>query len=387
MFLTIITFILVLSLLVFVHELGHFLSARKFGLRPEEFGFGFPPRAWGIYKAKNGKWKTTKGKKQVDDAADTIYSINWLPLGGFVKLGEDDADISPNANHFHNKPIWQRLVMLLAGVTMNMVLAAVLITLGFMIGLPQATEDLHPSARISDQKIQVVSVLDNTPAALSELKIGDAIISINNEDLRNSGHLQALTAANTGNELTYVIKRADVVFEKQITPITIEETGSGGIGIGIVDTGLVKYPIHIAIWEGVKSTGLILAAIFLAFFELFKSMFGASTLSADIAGPVGIAVITGQVVRMGFVYVLQFAAMLSINLAVINALPFPALDGGRVLFLIIEKIKGSPVKRELEGAIHYIGFALLMLLVLAVTFKDLSRFSDSFKALWQAIVG
>ena len=277
--------------------------------------------------------------------------------------------------------------MLLAGVTMNMVLAAVLITLGFMIGLPQATEDLHPSARISDQKIQVVSVLDNTPAALSELKIGDAIISINNEDLRNSGHLQALTAANTGNELTYVIKRADVVFEKQITPITIEETGSGGIGIGIVDTGLVKYPIHIAIWEGVKSTGLILAAIFLAFFELFKSMFGASTLSADIAGPVGIAVITGQVVRMGFVYVLQFAAMLSINLAVINALPFPALDGGRVLFLIIEKIKGSPVKRELEGAIHYIGFALLMLLVLAVTFKDLSRFSDSFKALWQAIVG
>jgi len=387
MFLTIIIFILVLSLLVFVHELGHFLSARKFGLKPEEFGFGFPPRAWGIYKAKDGTWKTVKGKKKVEDAADTIYSVNWLPLGGFVKLGEDDADISPEANHFHNKPIWQRLVMLLAGVTMNIVLAAVLITFGFMIGLPQVTEGLHPSARISEQKIQVVSVLDNTPAEQAELKVGDAIISINGEDLKNSEHLQALTAANTDNELTYVIKRADEVFVKQITPITIEETGSGGIGIGIVDTGLVKYPIHIAIWEGIKTTGITLVAILMAFFELFKAMFGASTLSAEIAGPVGIAVITGQVARMGFVYILQFTAILSINLAIINALPFPALDGGRVLFLIIEKIKGSPVKREIEGMIHYIGFALLMLLVLVVTFKDLARFGDSFKALWQAIVG
>ena len=132
MLLTIITFILVLSLLVFVHELGHFWVARKFGLKPKEFGFGFPPRLWGIYKDQDGKWRQVKGRGEVKEAVDTVYSINWVPIGGFVNIGEDD-DSGGDPNHFTNRPIWQRASILSAGVSMNVVLAAILIIIGLMI--------------------------------------------------------------------------------------------------------------------------------------------------------------------------------------------------------------------------------------------------------------
>ncbi|MEA3449820.1 MAG: RIP metalloprotease RseP [Patescibacteria group bacterium] len=386
MFFTLIVFIAVLSILVFAHELGHFLTAKKFGLDPEEFGFGFPPRALGIYKSKDGKWKQVRGGKEVDDAQGTIYSINWLPLGGFVKLGEDDEKIPENANHFHNKPIWQRTAILLAGVTMNVVLAAVFLSFGFMIGLPQVTEGLHSSAVVSEQKIQIISVLDETPASEADLKTGDTILNINGETFKNSEELQNYSNTQIGNILNYQIKRADKEMSLTITPERIEETEKGGIGIGIIDTGLVRYPVHIALWEGIKATVFMLGAILAAFYELLKGLVVESSVKAEVAGPVGIAVLTGQVARMGFVYILQFAAMLSINLAIINALPIPALDGGRVLFLLIEKLKGSPVKRETEGRIHYIGFALLVALILVVTFKDLVRV-EAFQSLWQAIVG
>jgi regulator of sigma E protease len=151
--------------------------------------------------------------------------------------------------------------------------------------------------------------------------------------------------------------------------------------VGILETGLVRLPIHLAIWEGIKSTIGLTWLIIMAFGQLIAKIFTSGSVSADVAGPVGIAVLTGQVARMGFVYIVQFAAMLSINLAIINALPFPALDGGRVLFLIIEKLKGSPVKKEVEGTIHYIGFALLMLLVLVVTFKDIDKYTGLFKGI------
>ena len=386
MFLTLITFIVVLSILVFAHELGHFLTAKRFGLIPEEFGFGFPPRAWGIYRAKDGSWRTVKGRQKAEDAAGTVYSVNWLPLGGFVKLGEDDEAASKDANHFSNKPVWQRMIILLAGVSMNMVLAAALLSLGFMIGLPQRTEDLAPNAKVLNPHIQIVDVMAGSPAEEAGLKLGDIIVSVDQQSFTTSEALQDYTAARVDQSVAYIIKSRDEEIVRTIVPRVIEETGRGGIGIGIANVGLVKYPIHAAIWEGTRATGYMFMAILSAFYELLKSAVGESTVKADVAGPVGIAVLTGQVARMGFVYILQFAAMLSINLAIINALPIPALDGGRVLFLIIEKLKGRPVKRELEGRIHYIGFALLMALILTVTLKDLVRL-DAFQSIWQAIIG
>ncbi len=152
------------------------------------------------------------------------------------------------------------------------------------------------------------------------------------------------------------------------------EAGNGSLGVAILSTGLVKYPWYQAIWEGLKVSMLLLWAIIVAFFELIRNLIISQPIDAEIAGPVGIADLTGQFARMGFTYLLQFTALLSLNLAVLNILPFPALDGGRLVFLAIEKIKGSPVKQDIELAIHNLGFIALMMLVLVVTFKDIARF-------------
>ncbi|MBU2233679.1 RIP metalloprotease RseP, partial [Patescibacteria group bacterium] len=391
MLLTIITFIIVLSVLVFAHELGHFMMARKFGVKAEEFGLGFPPRACGFYKNNQGKWKHIFGKKDVTDCQSTIYSINWLPLGGFVKIkGENgalaDSEREEDQDSFAGKKIWQRAFMLSAGVAMNIILAAVLITVGFMIGFPQALgEQLNARAHISDKKIQIVQVMENTPAASAGLQAGDAIISIDNNSFLNYQELQNYVASNIGNKLAYKIKRDQDLIEANIIPELMPKTNKAGVGIAITETGIVSYPWYLAGIEGVKTTFILIWAIIAAFYELIKGLILGHGITADLTGPVGIATLTGQVAHMGFVYLLQFTALLSINLAVINFFPFPALDGGRMLFLIIEKIKRSPVKKEVEATIHNIGFALLMVLVVFVTFRDVARFGNVFKNIWEKI--
>jgi len=388
MFLTIATFLIVLSLLVFVHEIGHFWTARKFGVKAEEFGFGFPPRIWGIYKNEQGKWQQVRGAREVKNVPKTIYSINWIPIGGFVKIKGEDGENENEPDSFISRPIWQRAVMLSAGVTMNVILAAILISIGLMFGLPQALDDgLSSRAEVEDKKVQIIQVMSDSPAEKAGLKMGDTIAGVNDISIKNDEELQSFVGGRVGQELNYKIKRGQEELVYKITPEIREETGRGGIGIAIINIGLVKYPWYLAIWEGAKTTIFLVWVIVVAFYELFKGLIMGQGLSADIAGPVGIAALTGQMAKMGFIYILQFAALLSINLAIINFLPFPALDGGRVLFLIIEKVKGSPVKREVEAIIHNAGFALLMLLVLVVTFRDIARFGNIFRGLWERIVG
>jgi regulator of sigma E protease len=437
MLLTIITFFIVLSVLVLAHEFGHFAMARKFGVRAEEFGLGFPPRAFGwqiwrerelkkISESENievelkstplmdgseiiketivdekceidearwvRKFRFIKGSREITEDEQkygTVYSINWLPLGGFVKIKGENGDGQTEPDSFASRKIWQRAFMLSAGVVMNIVLAAVLISFGFMIGLPQSLENGNFDARahVSDKKIQIMQVMENTPAASAGLQVGDTIISIDNNSFANYQELQNYVAASIDKNLTYKIKRGQDLIEAGITPKLMAETNRGGIGVAITETGVVSYPWYLAIFEGIKMTLFLTWAIIVAFYELIKGLILGHGVTADLSGPVGIATLTGQVARMGFVYLLQFTALLSINLAVINFLPFPALDGGRILFLIIEKIKRSPVKAEVEGAIHNIGFALLMLLVLVVTFRDVARFGDVFKNIWEKIVG
>jgi regulator of sigma E protease len=439
MFVTIITFAIILSLLVFVHELGHFWVAKKLGVRAEEFGFGFPPRAFGVQilrgkklkKIKESeniditvtdiknegeteiiketiidtkqeidelveykKWKFIRGgedPKYLPDEKDmdksTIYSINWVPLGGFVKIKGEDGGSEKDQDSFSVKKIWQRCAILLAGVTMNIVLAAFLISIGFMVGLPQALDNKMTGAKISNRQVQVVEIIKGSQAEKAELKIGDIIMSVNNKEFNGIDELQMYVAGQVGKKLDYKIKRGNELITKQITPEKLLDTGQGGIGIAIVESGLVRYNFFMAIWQGAKTTVLLTWAIIVAFYELLRNLIMGHGAGADLAGPIGIAVLTGQVAHLGLVYILQFAAMLSINLAIINAFPFPALDGGRILFLIIEKIKGSPVKKEVEGIIHNIGFALLMILVVFVTFKDVARYSDKFINIWQKIIG
>jgi regulator of sigma E protease len=439
MLLTIVTFIIVLSVLVFVHELGHFFVARKFSVKAEEFGLGFPPRIFGlqvwrerrlkkIAESENiemelkatpladgseiiketiidekreidevcwvRKFRFIRGSREIgqdEQKYGTVYSINWLPLGGFVKIkGENDPSADSgqeeDRDSFAFRPIWQRALILSAGVAMNVILAMVLLAVGFMAGLPQALDNnLDARAQVSDKKIQIVQVMKNTPAESAGLQIGDAIISIDNNSFLNYQELQNYVASNIGHKLSYKIKRGQALTEAQIVPELMKETAKGGIGIAITETGIVSYPWYLAIGQGIKTTLILIWAIIMAFYELIKGLIFGQGVIADLAGPVGIATLTGQVARLGFIYLLQFTALLSINLAVINFFPFPALDGGRVLFLIIEKIKRAPVKREVEVAIHNIGFALLMILVLLVTFRDVSRFGGVFKNILERI--
>lgn len=383
MIFTIFVFILVLSLLVFVHEFGHFWVAKKMGMIPKEFGFGFPPRAWGIYKATDGTWKKVRGGKEVTDAKGTIYSLNWLPLGGFVNLSEDE-DGGDDEHHFNNKKPWQRATILMAGVIMNIIFAGVLISIGYMFGFPQATSNLGSNAIVSDEKIQIVEVIPESPAALAGIKSRDVIKSIDGTVFSKIEDLQKYVDARVGENLDYKIIRDQKEIDFTITPVMIEESGHGGVGISIIKVGLVRYNVFIAVWEGFKSAFILTWRILVAFYLLIKGLFAGEAVGAAVAGPVGIAVITGQYARLGLVYLMQFSALLSINLAIINALPFPALDGGRVLFIFIEKIKGSPVRKEIEAIIHNVGFALLMLLVLFVTYKDVIRYGGN---LWQRIFG
>lgn len=370
---TLVVFILVLSLLVFVHEFGHFWTAKKCGLKPEEFGFGFPPRAIGVYKNKEDKWSVVKGKKDPTDASDTIYSLNWIPIGGFVKLGEDD-DPGDDPNHFNNKPIYQRALILAAGVTMNILLAVVLFSFGFMVGLPQRVDtEMAKNAIVSNQHVQIMEVMPDSPAAKAGLMMGDSIIDVNGISIDTIEELQNFSDKYVGKEVTYTIRREKKVFEKTIIPKLLPETERGGIGVSIVATAIVRYSVPLAIWHGLESTVYLTGRIFVGFYDLFRDLFTGQGISAEVGGPIRIAEITGQVARMGFSYLINFTAILSINLAIINILPIPALDGGRILFLVLEKIKGRPVKKELEGTLHYIGFILLMLMVAVVTYKDILR--------------
>jgi regulator of sigma E protease len=405
MILTLIIFIIVLSVLIFVHEAGHFWAARIMGVKVEEFGFGLPPRLAGILKfrgelintgatqekkvKKIKRWKFFWGNHLPEaeegmKADDTVFSINWLPLGGFCNIkGADTITNASEQDSFVAKAIWKRIIIISAGVIMNVVLAAVLFGAGYMVGLPQSIDSADKHAVVSEQKIQIIQVMPDTPAAKAGLKAGDAVESIDGHKFVTDAELQNYVNANAGKELGYKISRDDKIIDFKIIPQAND--GKGQIGIAIINTGLVRYPWYLAIWKGVETAFILTWFIITAFYELLKNLIMGHGVAAQVAGPVGIAAMTGQYARMGFVYLLQFVGLLSLNLAVVNFLPFPALDGGRIIFLLIEKIKGSPVKREAEAAIHNIGFIALIILILVITVKDISHYTAPLIALWQRI--
>ncbi|PIS05507.1 MAG: RIP metalloprotease RseP [Candidatus Buchananbacteria bacterium CG10_big_fil_rev_8_21_14_0_10_42_9] len=386
MLVTIIIFIAILAVLVLVHEWGHFITARRAGIKVEEFGFGFPPRAIGIYKAKDGRWKAV-GRK-VAQADSTIYSFNWLPLGGFVRIKGEQGESESDPDSFASRSVGRRIWIISAGVLMNLVLTVFLISLGFLIGLPQVIDkSIPPSANIKDERIQIIEVVEGLPASRQGIVLGDTIASVDGLTISTLDEIQDYLDSKIGQEVVVTIRRGDETITQSITPEILEETGRGGIGVGLVNVALVSYPVHLALWNGIVTTINLFWLIIVAFYELFVSLVSGHGVTVDISGPVGIAVITGQVARLGFLYVLQFAALLSLNLAIINFLPFPALDGGRVFFLILGKLKGKPIDIKTETIAHNIGFFILMLLVLLVTVRDISKFGDKFSSWWQSFAG
>ncbi len=347
MLIGIISVIIFLSILILVHELGHFLAAKKFGLLVEEFGFGLPPRIW---------------SKKI---GDTIYSINALPIGGFVKIfGEDGID-SENSDssvdsgrgkrNFKFLPMWQRGLILSAGVLMNFVLGWFIISIVFFVGLPQA--------------IFITEVVPDSPAAEIGLIVGDKITNF----LKLDEFIEYVND-NKGKEIGLEIERLGKVFSVQAVPRINPPKGQGALGVALVEGGSPKMGLFSSFYEGFKSSIGIIESIAVAIFGLIKSAVVGEATMESVAGPVGIVKITAQAGSLGFIYLLQLLALISLNLAVINIIPFPALDGGRLLFLAIEKIKGSPLNPKFERFANAGGMALLLLLMLLITIKDISRF-------------
>lgn len=356
--LTVILFIVVLSLLVFVHEFGHFIAARRMGMKVEEFGFGFPPRLWGV---KRG---------------GTIYSINWIPLGGFVKIKGESGEDQHDPESFAGKPAWRRLLVLVAGVAMNWLLAWVLLSFTFMAGSPSVIDGgLPASATVRDEAVRVMTVLPESPAARAGITSGDTLVSVNGEMFQDAETARQFITERSGEGVTLVLKRENgETYEARLVAEELPEVQTKAVGIRLVTTALVSYPPHLAVVQGGAATIFTTRDILFAFGGLLRDLVTTGRVTGDLAGPVGIAVMTSEAASLGLVYLLQFAALLSINLAIINILPFPALDGGRVLFVLIEKLRRQAVDVHLETLAHNIGFMLLMVLILIVTYRDVVRF-------------
>lgn len=370
---TILIFVVLLGMLVFVHELGHFITAKRNGIRVDEFGFGFPPRLFGFIKDETGKYRLVWGNKDVPSSGKTVYSLNWIPLGGFVRIAGEDGHDTSDPESFASKSAWVRVKVLGAGVCMNFLFAWFLISIVLMLGMPQPI-DPSESGQYTDAKIQILSIVKGTPAETMGLKMGDEILTINGKSMSGLDQVSQEIATHRGEVITITIDRFGKSLSFSGTPRTEYPAGEGSLGISFSETATVTYPWYQAIYEGARATYAITIAILQAFGQMIASLFGSEKSALDVTGPVGIVYLTKQMSDLGLAYLLQFAALLSINLGIINILPIPALDGGRILFILIEKFKGSPVSRRVEGMIHQVGFILLLLLMVFVTIRDFSQF-------------
>lgn len=405
--LTTIIFLLVLTLLVFVHELGHFLAARLFKIRVDEFAIGFPPRIWSFMR---------KG---------TRFAINIVPLGGYVKIhGEngDDSHIGPDgkpkpgvALDASGMPIpdsdsilaklrWQQAIVLVAGVTFNVLLTWMLLSLSFMIGTRSSTEGFPPD-KVNDRAVMVVYVAEGSPAKEAGLRNGDTILGVISErkvhvyykadtgtgegyDMRSSTSTLSVSAiqeaiASSDGTVTFSVLRtldekghatSSVPVLITVTPKEGVVIGKKAVGISMEEVGTVKLGFFGAIGYGAKATWVMLDNIATGLGQFAKGLFvaegGAKEALKTVTGPVGIASIVGSSARQGFSSLLLIIAIISANLAVINLVPFPALDGGRLVIVGIEGTIRRRLNPKVVNWINVVGFFLLIGLMLVVTFKD-----------------
>ncbi|MEX0910449.1 MAG: site-2 protease family protein [Candidatus Paceibacterota bacterium] len=366
---TVIIFLLVISLLIFVHELGHFLAAKLVGARVDEFAIGFPPR---LLSKKYG---------------ETVYSLNSLPFGGYVKIYGENPDENTRqiegeehkGGDLSLKPKWQQALVLVAGVTFNVILAWLLISGSLMVGAPTQIADIetkYPQAVISDPALMIVQVSPNSPAETAGLMVGDVI-----SELEVAGNtITSPTAASfmeqivEGEELILSIERGSVVLNVKVVPEAGVISDKVAIGVGLDEIGLLKLPVHQALAVGAISTGHMLDSMVKSFGDLFKILIaGDKNITEVVAGPIGIASMTRDASQLGFVYLLTFTAFISLNLAVINMIPFPALDGGRLLVLLIEVIIRRPVPPKIVNSLNLIGLALLLILMIVISVGDVGR--------------
>lgn len=338
-----IVFVAVLGLLVMVHELGHFVMAKRAGVKVLEFGFGFPPRLFGI---RHG---------------ETEYTINALPLGGFVKmLGEEDPT---DKRSLAAQPARTRLIVLAAGATMNLVLAVVLFAVSFMI-----------PREIVQGQVVIQRIAPGSPAEAAGLLPGDRIVRVNEQSIQNTGDLSFAIYRHRGEPVTMQVRAGRAsAREVTVTPRLNPPAGEGATGIEIGMQGTYVDEVSYPIWEAVPLGITRMWDMLVITKNDFAGLF-AKQEAPPVAGPIGIYQMTGEVAKTGLARLLEFTGLLSLNLAIINLLPIPMLDGGRIVFVLIEAVRGGRrIAPEKESLVHLAGLVMILALVVIISYNDIVR--------------
>lgn len=328
---TIIYALLIICVLIFFHELGHFMAAKACGVKVNEFAIGMGPK---LLKKQKG---------------ETLYSVRAFPLGGFCAMEGEDED-SQDERAFNRKSVWKKAIIIVAGAAMNLIIAIILmIAVNYMNGVPTTT---------------ISQVEENSPAYTAGIQKGDKILSINDKKINSWDDVQAVKNAVNTRELNIKVQRKDTELNIKTT---LKENDRNKI-IGIVpvsEKNIVK-----AIANGPSATWNMAKSMYSGLYSLITGKVSAKELS----GPVGIVYLINKGISRGFATVLYLTSLISLNLAIINMLPLPALDGGRLLMVIIRRLTGKAISSKVEGVIHAVGLGLLLLLTIYVTWNDIVRF-------------
>jgi len=344
MLISALAFVFVFSVVVLVHEAGHFLSARQAGIVIEEVGIGYPPRIRKLFE-RNG----------------IEYTLNAIPLGGFVKLRGEEDPAEPGS--FASKSAWVRIRTLAAGVAMNVLLAVVLFAGVYVIGQP-----------VLQGQVAIESVMPNTPADEAGIWPGDVILSVEGQDIGSLMQLKERVSGLAGREIEMLLERDGQPRAVRVTPRAEPPPGEGALGVTITYASetvvtTVRYPLGEAIYRGVSDAVMMVGAMIAGFAQMFRG----GLQPGDITGPVGIFQISGVVAQSGLTSLMQWTGFLSLNLFLVNLLPIPGLDGGRIAFILLEKIRGRRMAPQREGMAHLIGILVLLALTLVVSYFDILR--------------
>lgn len=360
MFFTIlIVFFSIIGLLA-LHEFGHFVVAKRLGVKVEEFGLGYPPR---IFGRKMG---------------ETVYSLNLLPFGAFVKiLGEEGEENVESQRSFSNRPFWQRVSIIVGGVVSFWLAAVILLTAVFIMGVPEVISD-DEQANLINPKVQILSVASQSPAEEAGIEMGDTIIKVKSQKSEVKSvdrviEVQDFTEENRGEEVILTIQRGNKAFDVFLVPRVSPPKNEGAMGVALVRTAEKSYSIWQAPLMGVERTANLTGQVVIGWVQILKSLIGGEGLPQGVkfVGPIGIGTLLTQAVQVGINYFLQFIAIIAVYLAVLNILPIPALDGGKLLFLFVEKIKGRPINQRIEQKITGAFFIMLLMVMVWVTIKDI----------------
>lgn len=368
---TLILFIAILVVLILAHEFGHFIVAKAFGIRVDEFGIFFPPRIAAF------KW------------GETWYSINWLPFGGFVRIfGENPPEAAAPSSELHdsrafyNKSRWVQASCLVAGIAFNLIFAWLVLSAGYMAGLPTAIEH-RGLGTVTNARPTVVEVLPNSPAQKAGLASGDIIESLQtghdmldvrtlNTDLQ-SAIVRNFIGAHPDESIVFIVLRSGAHMQFLAKPDAGFIPGKKAVGVQLDDIGVLRLPPHIALAQGALLGWDITRTTAVGLVAFFGQIFRGTADFTTVAGPIGITAFGAATLKQGFAAGAVLTALISINLAVINLLPIPGLDGGRLLIVGLEGILRRPISMRLVNSLTFAGFALLIALMLIVSYHDIAR--------------